>query len=94
MGHARLDYWKTILRDRKTGNMYNFESGNFNGFSDVMLKNLKDNFPTVNFIGIRLLAPRDANGFIKLYNDDYNETTETADRVEERKVFCDSQLWI
>ena len=49
--------------------MYKFESGNFNGFSDVMLKNLKDNFPTVNFVGIRLLAPRDANGFIKLYND-------------------------
>ena len=47
-----------LFYDRKTGNMYKFESGNFNGFSDVMLKNLKDNFPEVNFVGIRLLAPR------------------------------------
>ena len=87
LGHARHEYWKTILRDRKTGNMYKFESGNFNGFSDVMLKNLKDNFPTVNFVGIRLLAPRDANGFIKLYNDDYFETTKLQNEWRKEKSF-------
>ena len=87
LGHARHDYWKTILRDRKTGTMYKFESGNFNGFTDVMLKNLKDNFPTVNFVGIRLLAPRDANGFIKLYNDDYFETTKLQTEWKKEKSF-------
>ena len=87
LGHSRHDYWRTILRDRKTGNMYSFESGGFNGFSDVMLKNLKDNFPTVNFIGIRLLAPRDANGFIKLYNDEYNEITKLQTEWRKQKSF-------
>ena len=87
LGHSRHDYWRTILRDRKTGNMYSFESGAFNGFSDVMLKNLKDNFPTVNFIGIRLLAPRDANGFIKLYNDEYNEITKLQTEWRKEKSF-------
>ena len=34
-----------------------------------MLRNLKDNFPNANFIGIRVLAPRDANSFIRSYCD-------------------------
>ena len=87
LGHARHDYWKTILRDRKTGNMYSFENGGFNGFSDVMLKNLKDNFPNVNFVGIRLLAPRDANGFIKLYSDTDSETTKLQTEWRKQKSF-------
>ena len=87
LGHARHEYWNTILRDRKTGNMYNFKSGGFNGFSDVMLNNLKDNFPTVNFVGIRLLAPRDANGFIKMYSDTDSETTKLQTEWRKEKSF-------
>jgi hypothetical protein len=87
LGQQRHDFWKTILRDRKTGNTYKFESGNFNGFSDVMLKNLKDNFPYVNFVGIRLLAPRDANHFIKLYNDNNNETIKLQNEWKKEKSF-------
>ena len=34
-----------------------------------MLQNLRDNFPTVNFVGIRVLESRDANHFMKLYYD-------------------------
>ena len=33
-----------------------------------MLQNLRDNFPTVNFVGIRVLESRDANGFFRLYH--------------------------
>jgi hypothetical protein len=87
LGHARHEHWNTILRDRKTGNMYNFKSGGFNGFSDVMLNNLKDNFPTVNFVGIRLLAPRDANGFIKMYSDTDSETTKLQTEWRKEKSF-------
>jgi len=32
------------------------------------LKNLKDKFPSVDLIGIRVLANRDANRFIQLYH--------------------------
>ena len=32
------------------------------------MRNLRDTYPSVNFIGIRVLANRDANSFIKLYD--------------------------
>ena len=38
------------------------------GYTDTLLKNLKDKFPSVNLIGIRVLASRDANRFIQLYH--------------------------
>jgi hypothetical protein len=55
-----------FLRDRKTGNTYSFDC-EWYGFSDVLLRNLRDKFPTVNFIGMRILESRDANNFIRRY---------------------------
>jgi hypothetical protein len=57
----------TFLRDRKLGTTYKFDYG-YHQYTDVLLRNLKDKFPTVNFIGIRVLAGRDANRFIQLYH--------------------------
>ena len=57
----------TFLRDRKLGTTYKFDYG-YHHYTDVLLHNLKDKFPTVNFIGIRVLAGRDANRFIGLYH--------------------------
>ena len=68
MGTRQLQGGCTFLRDRKTGNTYQVPYG-WHGFSDLMLQNLRDNFPTVNFVGIRVLESRDANGFLKLYYD-------------------------
>ena len=68
MGTRQLSGGVTFLRDRKTGNTYNVPYG-WHGFSDLMLQNLRDNFPTVNFVGIRVLDSRDANHFMKLYYD-------------------------
>jgi hypothetical protein len=68
MGTRQLQGGVTFLRDRKTGNTYNVPYG-WHGFSDLMLQNLRDNFPSVNFVGIRVLEGRDANGFLKLYHD-------------------------
>jgi len=67
MGTRQLQGGVTFLRDRKTGNTYNVPHG-WHGFSDLMLQNLRDNFPTVNFVGIRVLEGRDANGFFRLYH--------------------------
>ena len=86
LGTGRFDPYNSILRDRKTGNMYNFKGG-FSEFIDVMIKNLKDNFPNMNFIGIRLLGSRDANSFIKLYHSNYNNITKLQTEWRKEKSF-------
>jgi hypothetical protein len=55
----------TFLRDRKTGNTYSL-NGQYS-FTDVLLRNLRDNLPSVNFIGMRILESRDASSFIRHY---------------------------
>ena len=57
---------RTFLRDRKVGKTYGFQY-EYHQFTEVFLNNLKDKFPTVNFIGIRVMPNREANRFIKLY---------------------------
>ena len=54
------------LRDRKLGRVYNF-GWSFYEFTDTLLKNLKDNFPSTNFIGFRVLEKRDTRTFIQRY---------------------------
>jgi len=71
MGVRQLSGGVTFLRDRKTGNTYNVPYG-WHGFSDLMLQNLRDNFPSVNFVGIRVLEGRDSSGFMKLYYDQHS----------------------
>jgi hypothetical protein len=67
-----------FLRDRKTGNTYSLDV-EWYGFTDVLLRNLRDKFPTVNFIGMRILESRDANSFIRRYTGyigtDYEKIT-------------------
>ena len=76
------------LRDRKLGTNYAVGYYYFK-FTDVLLENLKDNFPQVNFIGIRVIAPRDANYFIRTYCD---VGTKECERVQSEwkktKSFC------
>ena len=55
-----------FLRDRKTGNTYSFDCEWYE-FTGVLLNNLRDVFPDVNFIGIRVLEGRDANSFIRRF---------------------------
>ena len=59
---------RSFLRDRKLGKTYKFGYAYYK-FTEVLINNLKDNFPSVNFIGIRVLCNRDANQFIRLYGD-------------------------
>ena len=56
----------TFLRDRKLGRTYSFGYG-YHGFTSVLLDNLRDRLPNTNFIGIRILAPREANKFMRAY---------------------------
>jgi hypothetical protein len=56
-----------FLRDRKTGNTYSCDIMEWTGFTDVLLRNLRDKFVDINFIGIRVLESRDAGNFIRRY---------------------------
>lgn len=62
---------RSFLRDRKLGTTYKLPGG-YRSFTDALLTNLKDRFPSTNFIGIRVLESRDARYFIGHYhwNDD------------------------
>ena len=67
LGTRHINPDNSFLRDRKTGMNYKFVH-DYHGYTDTLLKNLKDKFPSVNLIGIRVLASRDANRFIQLYH--------------------------
>ena len=60
----------TFLRDRKTGNTYSCDE-QISTFTDTLLRNLRDNFTDMNFIGIRVLESRDAGYFIRRYCGSY-----------------------
>ena len=57
----------SYLRDRKTGRTYLHKGDYYHHTTQVLLRNLRDNFPNTNFIGIRILASRDANYFLRTY---------------------------
>jgi len=56
-----------VLRDRKLGKTYiSKDSGRYEA-TDMLLHNLRDNFPQTNFIGIRVLPSREGGSFIRRY---------------------------
>ena len=65
----------TFLRDRKLGTTYKVDYG-YHGFTDTLLRNLKDKFSSTNFIGIRVLESRNANRFIQLYHSQLDKQYE------------------
>ena len=67
IGTVQIRSDRSFLRDRKTGNTYRFGDYYWD-CTNVLLKNLRDNFTDVNFIGIRLLGSGgDAGQFIRNY---------------------------
>ena len=81
----------SILRDRKTGCTYKI-TGDFYEFTDILLRNLRDKFADVNFIGIRVLEGRDAGYFIRRYYEScdyssgyYRENKEYAEVMNDWK---------
>ena len=72
MGTRNVNPDKCFLRDRKLGKVYKF-GWNWREFTDVLLRNLKDSFPSINLIGIRVLENREANRFMRSYSDEYSK---------------------
>ena len=59
------------MRCRKTGRTYSFGEGWYGSasYTDAFLKNLRDKFPSMNFIGIRLLTSGDSYNFLSTHLD-------------------------
>jgi len=74
MGTAHIGP-NAFLRDRKTGNTYSCDV-EWHGFTDILLRNLRDCFTDINFIGIRVLEGRDAGNFIRRYYGYYGSDYE------------------
>jgi len=89
MGCRRINPGIMSLRDRKLGKVYSIDY-HWHQFTDLLLQNLRDNFPSVNFIGIRVLESRDANGFIRMYNetntDEYLKTVNEWKKTRSFKI--------
>jgi hypothetical protein len=71
MGTAHIGP-NAFIRDRKTGMTYSCD-GEYHDFTDVLLRNLRDKFTDINFIGIRVLESRDAGHFIRRYYGYYGD---------------------
>ncbi len=63
---------RSFLRDRQVGKTYKFGSG-YHEFTATLLENLKDKFPSVNFMGIRVLPNKEALRMARMYCSEYSD---------------------
>ena len=84
LGNSGCHPDRTFLRDRKLGKTYKVGYG-YHHFTDMLVTNLKDRFPSTNFIGIRVLNNRDAKSFMRLY--DYKGYDRMAEEWRRAKAF-------
>ena len=71
IGLNSLNSHPTFIRDRKVGRTYKVQP-EYHQLTDTLLENLRDCFPSVNFIGMRVLENREANSFIRKYYNNYD----------------------
>jgi len=71
LGLNSLNSHPTFIRDRKVGRTYKVQP-EYHQLTDTLLQNLRDRFPSVNFIGMRVLENREANSFIRKYYNNYD----------------------
>ena len=68
-----------FLRNRKTGKTYQM-TDNWYQFTPILLNDISDTFPNVNFIGIRVMDTRDVGRFLRMNDLDCN-TEEYKDKM-------------
>ena len=61
-----------VLRNRKTGKTYTC-GYQYHDYTKMLLRNISDELPNVNFVGIRVMEGRDAKYFVQQNSDDYND---------------------
>jgi hypothetical protein len=75
IGTGYINPMSTFLRDRKLGTTYQIGYG-YHEFTDVLLRNLKDKFSSMNFIGIRVLESRNFSRFVQMYHSQLDKEYE------------------
>jgi hypothetical protein len=75
IGTGYINPHTAFIRDRKLGTTYKIGYGHHE-FTDVLLRNLKDKFSSMNFIGIRVLEGRNVSRFIQLYHSQLDKQYE------------------
>ena len=68
MGVRGINPGHCFLRDRSLGRVYRFGYSWWQ-FTDALINNLQDKFPSSNFIGIRVLPPREGSNILRRYCD-------------------------
>ena len=67
-----------VIRNRKTGYTYSCRGlGHWADVTDLLLKDIRQSFPDINFIGIRVLSSRDAGQFVRRYTGYEGDAYET-----------------
>ena len=69
LGTARI-YAGDYIRNRKTGHTYEIHHEYWK-FTEALLNNLKQEFPSVNTIGIRIAGNSDFKGFVRRYSEGF-----------------------
>ena len=75
LGTGYINPISTFLRDRKLGTTYQIGYG-YHEFTDTLLRNLKDKFTSMNFIGIRVLESRNFSRFVQMYHSQLDKQYE------------------
>jgi len=75
IGTGYINPMNTFIRDRKLGTTYQIKYG-YHEFTDVLLRNLKDKFSSMNFIGIRVLESRNFSRFVQMYHSQLDKQYE------------------
>ena len=66
-GTSHVGY-NSFLRNRKTGHVYNLSSSyEYWKFAETMIQDLRQTFPDVNFIGIRITDKREFGSFLRQF---------------------------
>ena len=77
----------TFLRDRKTGNVYNLKDYEYYDFTNLLIRNLRDNFSDVNFIGMRILKSGDVGNFLRSQVSNTEEHRKIMETWKKQKSF-------
>jgi len=79
-----FQYW--MIKGRSEKKKFVCLEDGYHGSTETLLNQLGSRFTDTNFIGIRVLAPRDSNSFIRRYTDDYMEVEKLVAKWKKTKT--------
>ena len=74
-----------FLRNRKTGKTYK-SGAHYSDFTPILLRDICDTLPDVNFVGIRIMPSREIGNFLRQNMEDWNAPEFNANREYWRKT--------